>query len=161
MFVLINLETVLPRKATSIKDKKSEVSGFVLERTAKRMKQYFQQKLVLAEAEITVDQWVVLQQLDRKEGLSQLEIARATFKDAPTVTRIIDLLCRKELTRRSPDPADRRRFRIELTPDGRRKIEELLPVVKNFRHEAWQGLSDAEVDHLVATLNKIFDNLSK
>lgn len=151
----------MPKKATPIKDKKSEVSGFVLERTAKRMKQYFQQKLALAGAEITVDQWVVLQQLEREEGLSQLDIARATFKDAPTITRIIDLLCKKKLTQRISDPEDRRRFRIELTPAGRRKIEEVLPVVKSFRREAWQGLSDAEVDRLVASLNKIFDNLQE
>lgn len=149
----------MSKRATPIKDKKSEVSGFVLERTAKRMKQYFQRKLTLAGAEITVDQWVVLQQLEREEGLSQLDIARSTFKDAPTITRIIDLLCKKGLTQRSPDPEDRRRFRVELTPAGRRKIEKVLPVVKNFRREAWQGLSDAEVDRLVATLNKIFDNL--
>lgn len=125
------------------------------------MKQYFQRKLTLAGAEITVDQWVVLQQLEREKGLSQLDIARSTFKDAPTITRIIDLLCKKGLTQRSPDPEDRRRFRVELTPAGRRKIEKVLPVVKNFRREAWQGLSDVEVDRLVATLNKIFDNLQE
>ena len=35
--------------------------GFVLERTAKRMKQFFQQQLAAAEAGITIDQWVILQ----------------------------------------------------------------------------------------------------
>ncbi|MDX1667221.1 MAG: MarR family transcriptional regulator [Saprospiraceae bacterium] len=124
------------------------------------MKQFFQQKLMQTNADITVDQWVVLQELDREEGLSQLEIGQATFKDAPTITRIIDLLCKKGLTRRTPDPEDRRRFRIKLTPEGQQRIREVLPTVKSFRREAWQGLREREVDQLVRTLNKIFENLN-
>lgn len=146
-------------QATQIKDKKSEISGFILERTAKRMKQFFQQRLAAVDADITIDQWVLLQELDKQDGQSQLDLAKATFKDAPTVTRIIDLLCKKGLTRRVADPGDRRRFRIELTEAGRQKIREVLPLVKTFRQEAWQGLTEKEVDQLVATLNKLFDNL--
>ena len=146
-------------EGTQIKDRKSEVSGFILERTARRMKQFFQQRLASAGVDITIDQWVILQELEREDGQSQFELARATFKDAPTVTRIIDLLCNKELTRRVPDAADRRRFRIELTEAGRLKITEVLPLIKGFRRDAWRGLRDEEVDQLVSTLNKIFDNL--
>lgn len=141
-------------------DKKSESSGFILERTAKRLKQFFQQQLTAADTGITIDQWVVLQVLDRQEGLSQLEIARETYKDAPTVTRIIDLLCRKGLTRRITDPADRRRFRIQLTDEGRRKIESILPIIRDARRQAWQGIEDKEIDRLVDVLNNVFDNLS-
>ena len=144
---------------TQIKDRKSEISAFVLERTARRMKQFFQQGLAGAGTDITIDQWVILQELDREDGQSQLDLARATFKDAPTVTRIIDLLCKKGLTCRVADRADRRRFRIELTDTGREKITNTLPLIKDFRRLAWAGLSDEEVDQLVETLNKIFTNL--
>ena len=150
---------MIMKEKTYSKDRKSEISGFVLERTAKRMKQYFQQKLAQNDTDVTVDQWVILQELERQDGQSQLELARAVFKDAPTVTRIIDLLCKKKLTRRVADPADRRRFRIELTKAGRQKIAEVLPIVEEFRREAWQGLTDGEVDQLVRSLNKIFENL--
>ena len=132
-----------------------------MERTTKRMKQYFQRILAEAEAGITVDQWVILQQLDQQDGRSQLELARATFKDAPTVTRIIDLLSQKKLVERTPDPEDRRRFCICLTRAGREKIRTVLPLVINFRQAAWAGLSDDQIDQLVATLNIIFDNLAE
>ncbi len=134
--------------------------GFVLERTAKRMKQFFQQTLSAAGADITIDQWVVLQVLNQREGLSQLEIAKATFKDAPTITRIIDLLCNKSLTQRVLDPKDRRRFRIRLTKQGKAKIEEVLPIIKNARQKAWRGLDEAQMRQLMGTLNMVFDNLS-
>lgn len=140
--------------------KKSKVSGFVLERTAKRLKQYFQQQLAAAETGITIDQWVVLQVLDKQDGASQLDIAKATFKDAPTITRIIDLLCKKELTQRNSDPDDRRRFRIHLTEAGKGKIKEVLPIIKAARDVAWAGLSDESIDEMVRVLNTVFDNLN-
>ena len=125
------------------------------------MKQHFQKELSSAEAGITIDQWVVLQELHRKDGISQLEIARATYKDAPTITRIIDLLCKKGLTQRVEDQKDRRRFRIKLTPEGHQKIEETLPIIKLARSAAWSGLDDDAIENLVNTLNVIFENLDE
>jgi DNA-binding MarR family transcriptional regulator len=134
--------------------------GFTLERTAKRMKQFFQQTLATAGADITIDQWVVLQVLNKEDGLSQFQIAQATYKDAPTITRIIDLLCHKGLTVRVKDPSDRRRFRIQLSDQGRAKIEEVLPIIQNARSKAWNGLDAQRMDQLMDSLNKVFDNLS-
>ena len=142
-------------------DKKSEISGFILERSAKRMKQYFQECLSEAEAGITIDQWVVLQVLDKQDGISQLEIAKATFKDPPTITRIIDLLCEKGLTKRAKNIKDRRRFDILLTEEGRQLIARVLPVIRAARNQAWQGLKDEEIDQLVYTLNTVFENLNR
>jgi len=142
------------------KDKRTKTSGFIMERTTKRMKQFFQRILTEADTDITVDQWVILQQLEQEDGRSQLELARATFKDAPTVTRIIDLLAQKKLVRREPDPSDRRRFRIMLTPMGRQKIETVMPLVIQFRKAAWAGLSNQQIEDLVDALNTIFDNLN-
>ena len=134
--------------------------GFTLERTAKRMKQFFQQTLTAAGADITIDQWVVLQVLNQEDGLSQLHIAKATFKDAPTITRIIDLLCNKSLCKRTTDPNDRRRFRIQLTPKGHQTITELMPIIERARKKAWRGLDKQQLDELMATLDMVFDNLS-
>jgi len=134
--------------------------GFTLERTAKRMKQFFQQTLAAAGTEITIDQWVVLQTLNQQNGLSQLEIARATFKDPPTITRIIDLLCQKGLTERVTDPDDRRRFRIQLTDGGYQKIDEVLPIIHRARGKAWANLDNGQIDQLMDMLNTVFNNLS-
>lgn len=140
--------------------KAEEIPGFILERTAKRMKQFFSQQLKEANAGITADQWVILQELDKKNEQSQLELAQATFKDAPTITRIIDLLCKKKLTERLLDPEDRRRFKIALTSQGRALIDRLMPMVKEYRREVWAPLEEKEINHLIAVLNKIFDQIS-
>lgn len=138
----------------------SDMPGFTLERTAKRMKQFFQQTLTAAGADITIDQWVVLQVLNQEDGLSQFHIAQATFKDAPTITRIIDLLCKKALTQRTTDPDDRRRFRIQLTSKGRQTIAEVLPIIERAREKAWKGLDQQQMGELMGTLDMVFKNLS-
>ncbi len=141
------------------RDLKKEISGFIIERTAKKMKQRFKRILKEQGAEVTVDQWIILQELEKADGLSQFEIAARTFKDAPTVTRIIDLLCKKKLTERLADPEDRRKFNICLTKKGRAKITEVLPMVQAFRTEAWDSLSVEDMNRLTDILNTIFNNL--
>ena len=143
----------------STKDRKAEIPGFIIERTSKRMRQSFKGVLKKMEAGITIDQWVVLYELKKKDGLSQYELASRTFKDAPTVTRIIDKLCDKELTIRLPDSEDRRRFNIHLTDAGKMKIDEVIPEARAFRKKVWKGLDEETVQFLIKTLNNVFDNL--
>lgn len=137
----------------------ADLPGFVLERASKRMKQYFQEQLQKNNCGITIDQWVILQELNKQDGLSQLDIAKATFKDAPTVTRIMDLLCDKQLTRRVKDIDDRRRFRIELTQIGRAKIAETEPIIEAAREKTWQGFDEQKLENLMDILNEVFENL--
>ncbi|MEM9824057.1 MAG: MarR family winged helix-turn-helix transcriptional regulator [Bacteroidota bacterium] len=140
--------------------KKSEISGFIIERTAKRMKQRFKRMLKEAKVGVTVDQWIILQLLDQRDGLSQFEIASDTFKDAPTVTRIIDLLCKKDLCERVADQKDRRKFNIHLTKKGKEKVVEVKPITKDFRKIGWNGLSDEDINEMSRILNVIFNNLA-
>ena len=137
---------------------KTETSGFVIERTAKRMKHSFQKLLKNLDAGITVDQWVILQLLYDDGVMSQLDIGENTNKDAPTVTRIIDLLCSKGLAERKIDPVDRRKFNIHLTELGIKRIEKLLPEVREFRLAGYRGISDEELGKLMRTLNRIYIN---
>ena len=136
-----------------------QVPGFILERTARRMKQYFQQQLLARDAGLTIDQWVVLQALHARDGQSPYQLAEATFKDRPTMTRILDLLADKGLIRRQTDPADRRRYRISLTAAGRAQITTLLPMMEGLRESAWSALSPEEVGQLVDLLERVFASL--
>jgi DNA-binding MarR family transcriptional regulator len=140
-------------------DWKADTSGFILERTARRMKQFIQEHLHQAGAGITVDQWLILQELDQQDGQSQLDIAKATYKDPPTMTRILDILVDKGLVHREHDPADRRRFSILLTLEGRHKIDEVLPIIRAARREAWGGLEEFEMAELTRMLDVVFNHL--
>ncbi|RMG24934.1 MAG: MarR family transcriptional regulator [Bacteroidetes bacterium] len=133
--------------------------GFFIERTSKKIKQKLQRKFNAINAGITVDQWVIINALKKEPGLSQYEIAEKTYKDAPTVTRIIDLLCKKNLVMRVMDENDRRRFNVFLTDDGQEKVIELLPVVLEMQEKGWGELTKEDYDHLLRILDLIFSNL--
>ena len=133
--------------------------GFHIERTAKRIRQKMQRKLNAENCGITVDQWVILDTLYENDGMSQYEIADKTYKDAPTVTRIIDLLCKKELAQRVVDENDRRRFNIFLTDEGKEKVLEVLPYIREIRQLGWDGLDQDDYQSLMRIVSIIFKNL--
>lgn len=133
--------------------------GFIIERTTKRIRQNLQRRFNAHHFGVTVDQWVVLDCIRQNPSISQNEIADRTFKDAPTVTRIIDQLCKKGLTTRLVDENDRRRFIVELTPKGHKKVSQMLPVVIEMRKDGWKGLDIADYQKLMHIMSTIFNNL--
>lgn len=133
--------------------------SFLLDRTARRVKQFAQRRFKEMGFNITVDQWLVLKQLYEREQLKQNELAGLVFKDNPTLTRIIDLLCEKGLTERNTYPDDRRCFMVSLTKRGRSKVREMLPSIQEVRLKAWEGLSERDFNQFRRILNKIYENL--
>lgn len=138
---------------------KTDLPGYIIERTAKRMKQAFSRMLQVNNAEITVDQWVVLHLLEAESGHNQLEIAEKSFKDAPTITRMLDLLENKALLSRLPDPKDRRKFIIQISSKGSTLIKRLEDPVLEFRKTSYAGISLDQLDTLSNIMNNIFENL--
>ncbi len=135
--------------------------SFLLDRTSRRVKQYAQKKFKDLDFGITVDQWILLKKLNEHQDLYQSELAKMTFKDTPTLTRIIDLLCEKELVQRHNDEEDRRKFKIRLTLLGKEKVKELSPKVAVIRKKAWANLEKKDFDHFKYVLNTIYENLKE
>lgn len=131
----------------------------LLDRTARRVKQYAQQKFKEHKFNVTVDQWLVLKHLYENEGMQQNVLAEILFKDNPTLTRIIDLLCEKGMTIRKPHPSDRRCFHVTLTRQGRSKVEQMKPKIQKIRLKAWEGLSKDDFKHFQKVLDTIYKNL--
>jgi DNA-binding MarR family transcriptional regulator len=133
--------------------------SFLLDRTARRVKQYAQRRFKELGFNVTVDQWLVLRHLYDHDDLNQKELSELIFKDTPTLTRIIDLLCDKGLTKRKPHPDDRRSYNICLTSQGRTRVEQLKPKIKDVRLKAWEGLSERDFNQFKRILNAIYVNL--
>lgn len=133
--------------------------SFLLDRTARRVKQYAQRKFKLGDFDITVDQWLILKNLSENELLSQTELAQLVFKDQPTLTRIIDLLTKKGYVERVPHPMDRRSFQLVLTETGLSKVKELKPKVVSIREKAWENLNEDDFEEFKRILNTIYYNL--
>lgn len=132
--------------------------GLLIERCSKKLKHEFQKELYKLGYDITVDQWVIIYELYTHGTLSQIELANNTYKDAPTVTRIIDLLINKRYLQKSACPKDRRKFIISLSPEGKAMVEDIYPHLMTFRQKGWNNLSDADFQSLQRIMNQIFNN---
>lgn len=133
--------------------------SFLLDRTARKVKQYAQQQFKTGEFDVTVDQWLVLKNLSENELLSQTELANLVFKDNPTLTRIIDLLCKKGYVDRVPHPQDRRSFQLHLTAAGLAKVSDLRPKILEIREKAWENLTGKDFEEFKRILDTIYQNL--
>jgi DNA-binding MarR family transcriptional regulator len=131
---------------------------YALDKAIKSYRQFAQRNIKNAGVDITIDQWLLLKTINDHPEMTQKDMADAIFKDYASVTRMIELLVRKELLERSFHKADRRRYELRLTILGKRNINKLVPIVHTNRKQALDGFTSGEVDQLRCLLNNITSN---
>ena len=93
---------------------------------------------------LTVAEWRVLACLTDADGLSVVELADMAIMKQPRMTKILDRLGADGLVERRPDPADRRRALVQLTPAGRAKVGPALAAARTHEAALLQPLTDEE-----------------
>lgn len=131
---------------------------YSIEQAIKEYRKISQKNISKIVSDITVDQCLVLIILNKKADVSQNEVAKLIFKDNASITRIIELMVKKEYLTRKINETDRRKFSLEITEKGRNTIELLSPVINLNRQTALDGLSDTEIELLDKILYKIISN---
>ncbi len=134
-----------------------EIGSFI-DRTYKIVRQDLIGRFRKANLDITPEQWIILSKLEHRSEITQKDLGDASFKDRPTVSRIVDNLVKKGLLNRTSHSDDRRKVNITLTAEGRELITNAKPFVLESRSVGWKGLSNNEYEQLIKTLDKIFDN---
>ena len=128
--------------------------------TIKKIRSAYQKSFDDAQLDLTVDQWVVIDNICRNPGISQIALAEKVFKDPPTLTRILDLMAKKNYLYRQMPEDDRRKFNIYPTEQGKTVWEKALPLAIEARHKGWVGLSEQDYTDFYRILEKIFENFS-
>jgi DNA-binding MarR family transcriptional regulator len=81
-------------------------------------------------------------------------LAEAAGVDAPYATLIVDSLEQRGLVERQPDPADRRRKLVSLTPRGKEAVGRVL-AIKGEPPPGFGRLSPADLDALEELVRRI------
>jgi DNA-binding MarR family transcriptional regulator len=102
--------------------------------------------------------WVLVNLLEAP-GSSLRELARRLRMDEPSASRIMASLARRRLVCVRPDEADRRRHRLELTPEGRALAGTLAEVAVEVRQAAEAGFTDEEKATLRRLLCRVGENM--
>jgi DNA-binding MarR family transcriptional regulator len=139
--------------------KKDKRVGFLLESTTRIVKLCFNKAFTQLDVDITPEQWVVLDTLMDRGPLSQVDISGIIFKDAPTVSRLIDQLERKGFLNRLPSETDRRATVIKITTEGKNLVDHCLKEVRQLRELTWKNLSEEDYNHFTRIINQVFNNM--
>jgi DNA-binding MarR family transcriptional regulator len=134
-------------------------AGFMLGNTAGRLKLELLRTFKTRGYSITPEQWIVLNTVAENGGVCQRDLAEMTFKDRPTITRILDILEEKKLISRRPDNSDRRMFNVYLTDEGKKNIETFNSIVSDVDRKAFGNLPEQELVRFKKILSKLMENL--
>lgn len=132
--------------------------GFLLERTFRITKLSFIKVFNKLQIDITPDQWVLLDTLNNNGELSQKEISGQSFKDAATISRIIDKLEKKDLVTRTSEQKDRRKTTIKLTEKGKQTVDKCQQEIDMLRRHSWQNLTEKDYEDFQRIMNQVFNN---
>ena len=108
--------------------------------------------------EISPEQWTVLLYLWRKDGVTQQQLCNATYKDKPSMTRLIDNMEKQHLVVRISDKQDRRTNLIHLTRTGRELEKKSQKITLQTLKEALDGVDVHDLKIAQEVLKAIFTN---
>ncbi len=87
--------------------------------------------------------------------LTQGELARMAAIEQPTMAATLGRMERDGLIARTPDPADRRRSLVALTPKAEETAEQVRAAVAAVNAQALSGLSESERDQFLDMMGRI------
>ncbi|HVX51259.1 MAG TPA: MarR family transcriptional regulator [Chitinophagaceae bacterium] len=134
----------------------SVINGMASIAVARRLQKNFRQ----AGLEITIEQWSVLYHLWKEDCLSQQELCNRTFRDKPSITRLIDNLEKQRLVKRVSSKSDRRINLVCLTDEARNLQQLTLDLANQTMNEALVGIAREEIEIVKKVLQQVYDNLT-
>lgn len=133
----------------------SVINGMASTAVARRLQKNFR----LAGLEITIEQWSVLYHLWKQDGMSQQELCNRTFRDKPSITRLIDNLEKQKLVKRMPSKEDRRINLVCLTEPAKLLQDKTIELANQTMDEALIGVNKNEIEIVKQVFQKVYDNL--
>jgi DNA-binding MarR family transcriptional regulator len=128
--------------------------GFLLSRVGAAIQAMF--KELVARREMRPLHFLLLGALAGTDGVSQQELCRTLTIDSGNMVELIDRLEELGFAKRSPDPHDRRRHLVRITPVGRRALAGIGSEAADMEREFFAPLTDGERKGLAKTLAKLY-----
>jgi DNA-binding MarR family transcriptional regulator len=108
---------------------------------------------------VGAQQFIVLKQLQVFGSCSQGELADALGIDYSNLASVTGQLYERGLIERHRDPADRRRYVVELTADGERLLADSDDAIASGEEDMLSSLDPAEREQLWELLRRMADAL--
>lgn len=134
----------------------SVINAMAATAIARRLQKHFRNEGL----DITIEQWSVLYHLWKEDGLSQQELCNRTFRDKPSITRLLDNLEKLQLVKRIASKEDRRINSVFLTDAALLLQDVTIALANQTMDEALVGVSKNEIETVKNVLQRVYDNLT-
>lgn len=128
---------------------------YLLARASSEVSAQFHQRLKTHGLQVA--EWRVLASLSDGDGMTIGELAARALQRQPTMTKIITRMADAGLVERRPDASDRRKVRIFITGDGRRRVDDALADAKAHEREVLADYSPTEAARMKSMLRALVD----
>src|ERR1700739_1829676 len=139
--------------------KHGELYSLITGKASTAVMRRLQKKFNRGGIEITIEQWSVLYHLWKEDGQSQQDLCGHTFRDKPSITRLVDNLEKLNLVKRTPSKSDKRKNLIYLTKKARRLQEKTMMLAEETVREALKGVTSDQIEMAKVVLQLVYDNL--
>ncbi|WP_300601538.1 MarR family winged helix-turn-helix transcriptional regulator [Niabella sp.] len=139
--------------------KKSELYSFITGVASTAIARRLQKKFNQADLSLTIEQWSVLYHLWKEDGISQQDLCKATFRDKPSMTRLVDNLEKAGMVKRISSRSDRRKNLIYLTDRAKEMQETCYGFAEETVEEALSGVSQDKIEVCKEVLKIVYENL--
>lgn len=129
-------------------------------RTVHRLYNVHAQRILDREG-VTLAHWFYLRVLGERGTLNQLELSKRVGIASTTAVTALDNLEKRGLVRRTRDTTDRRKYFVNLTDEGRRLIDALMPDIEEMLEASVQGIPVEDMRIFWKVLHGVAENLSQ
>ena len=140
--------------------KRGELYSFITGKASTSIARRLQKNFKQANVDITIEQWSVLYHLWKQDGLSQQQLCDATFRDKPSITRLVDNLEKLKLVTRVSSKQDRRSNLIYLAKAAHGLQDQTMQLANQTLNEALDGVTIEQIEIAKLVLQKVYDNLA-
>ncbi len=131
--------------------------GYLLSDVTLLFRKHFDRRAV--KFGLTRAQWRATKMLYHREGLRQTVLAEYLEMEPIAVGRVIDRLQAAGFVERRPDPKDRRAWRLYTTEKAKVIAGDMEIIARGLRKDATAGIAAEELQHALAVITKIKENL--
>lgn len=93
--------------------------------------------------------------------ITPTQIGQRIVARGATITGLVDTLVRRGYAERAPDPNDRRRVLVSITPRGRDVVSDASAAICRSDEEVMAIFSEAERERLIRMLGRLQNHLEK
>jgi len=128
---------------------------YLLGQTMNLVKQKITEKFKENNVELSIDYYILLNYISRKENLTQQDLSNHFLRDKSIILRQINTLIELQYVKRLTDKADKRKKNLILTEKAISFLQLTRKLAKRVSEDLLKDVTEEEMIHFENVINKI------